>query len=62
MKYGLLPLPKDDRDFKLGALYTLPKLSEIPDAFELDVLGIKDQRDSDFCTAFATCYWYKQFT
>jgi hypothetical protein len=53
---GLLPLQKDARDFSLGALYTLPKLSELPEKFEHDVLGIKDQKESDFCTGCATCY------
>lgn len=55
MRYGLLPLSKDDRDLKLGAIFTYPKLSDIPDSFSLDVLGIKDQKDTDFCTAFASC-------
>lgn len=55
-KSGLLPLPPDSRDLSLGALYTLPKLKDLPNKFELDILGIKDQRSSDFCTGYATCY------
>lgn len=55
MKYGLLPTPKDDRDFKLGAVTTLPALSELPANFILSGFKIKNQRDSDFCTAYATC-------
>lgn len=55
VKNGLRPTPKDDRDLILGAFVTLPKLSELPDEFDLGTLGIKDQRDSDFCGEFAAC-------
>lgn len=56
-KYHLQPLPKDDRDeqFRLGAIVTLPKLSELPENFQHPILGIKNQFDSDFCPAFSTC-------
>ena len=52
---GLLPLPKDDRDFKLGAIISLPNIKDIPDTFDLGILPVKDQQESDFCTAYATC-------
>lgn len=55
MKYGLRELPADPRDFQLGQVFELPKLEELPVAFKFDTLGIKDQRDSDFCTAFSYC-------
>lgn len=54
---GLLPTPPDERDFALGALYVLPKLSEIPDQFTVaPLLRTKDQGQSDMCTAFASTY------
>ena len=55
IKGGLKPTKKDNRDFQLGKIITLPKLSELPKEFELEPLSIKDQGDTDFCTAFATC-------
>lgn len=55
MRYGLLPLPKDPRDISVGALYSLPKLSEIPDKFSIDTLEVKDQEESDFCAAYSSC-------
>lgn len=53
--YGLKPTPKDKRDFRLGQIIRWPSLDELPKSFELPVLSVKDQRDTDFCTAFATC-------
>lgn len=54
---GLNETPEDDRDFPMGALFTMPKLEGIPDEFTLwDPPRIKDQQDTDFCTAFATTY------
>lgn len=55
IKQGLRETPEDLRDLETGALLRLPKLSELPDRFSLDTLGVKDQKDTDFCTAFATC-------
>jgi hypothetical protein len=55
MRYGLLPLPKDTRDFSVGAIYTLPALKELPDSFDVDTLDVKDQKESDFCAAFSSC-------
>lgn len=54
-KGGLNPLPKDERDFQLGAYYSLPSLSELPESFSLGEADIKHQGDTDFCTAFASC-------
>lgn len=51
----LHPLPKDERDIKLGLVVRLPELSELPDNFEHDPLDIKDQINSDFCVGFSTC-------
>jgi hypothetical protein len=51
---GLRPTPEDPRDFALGALYSLPKLETLPKIFTVQSLGIKDQGDSDYCTAYAT--------
>lgn len=52
---GLQPTVPDSRDFKLGAITDLPKLSELPDNFLLPGIKIKDQRQTDFCTQFAAC-------
>lgn len=52
--FGLRPLPKDDRDFALGAFYDLPKLEELPPEFFLMPKKIEDQDNSDLCTAFAS--------
>src|SRR5260221_241713 len=50
---SLLALPKDERDFSLGALFTLPKLQEIPDEFVIGDIEVKDdQGDTDMCTGF----------
>lgn len=51
---GLKPTPPDERDFKLGALYNLPKLSELPANFLVGNPTIANQRSSDFCAAAAT--------
>jgi len=52
---GLVPLPKDKRDFRLSAIVELPDLKELPETFELEPVSIKNQYGSDFCTAMATC-------
>lgn len=54
---GLQELPKDPRDFQLGALFKPVKESEIPSiSFSVedrDNIGrVKDQGDSDYCTAY----------
>jgi hypothetical protein len=54
MNYGLKPLPPDTRDFKFGAVYTLPKLSELPTEYILMwPLKIRDQKETDYCAAEA---------
>lgn len=53
--YGLLPTPVDTRDFKLGAITTLPELSKLPKSFRIAGYRIKDQKDTDFCTQFMAC-------
>lgn len=54
IKKGLQELPLDSRDFQLGSLVTLPKLSELPVNFSLPQTVIKDQKDTDFCTAYTS--------
>jgi len=54
-QFGLLPLPKDKRDFSLGALYKQPKLEELPESFDLGEMRVKNQGDTDYCTAYASC-------
>lgn len=53
--YGLKSTVPDARDFALGAITTLPDLNELPPHFSFSPLIIKDQRGSDFCTAFMAC-------
>jgi hypothetical protein len=54
--FGLQPLPQDSRDFQLGAIVTLPALKDLPERFALTgSIWVKDQGDSDFCTAYAYC-------
>lgn len=48
-------LKKDNRDFKLGQLFDLPKIEELPGEFILPAPGPKNQGGSDFCPAFTTC-------
>ena len=48
---GLRPLPKDDRDYNLGAVFSLPKLEKLPERFEIPPLKIIDQKGNDFCSA-----------
>jgi hypothetical protein len=53
MQFGLLEKTEDPRDLSLGAITTLPPLDELPEHFELEILGIKDQKQTDFCGTFA---------
>lgn len=57
IKEGLRELPPDGRDFTLGGVFGDGSLVDVPDGdFFVGVpLGIKDQKDSDYCTAFAAC-------
>lgn len=52
-KFGLQPLKEDHRDFQLGAVFSLPALEDLPDKFAFETLGVKDQGNSDLCSAFA---------
>lgn len=52
--FGLLETPLDERDFQLGAITQLPTLEELPNQFLINV-KIKDQRGSDFCSAYMSC-------
>jgi len=55
-KYGLRPLKQDKRDFKLGALFGLPALEDLPESFELTTpFPIKNQGNTDYCSAYASC-------
>src|SRR3990167_6414527 len=52
MKTGLKELPKDNRDYKLGAIIPVkkfPKLKDFPNKFILETSDLKDQVE-DFCT------------
>ena len=51
---GLIELPKDERDYSVGALFDLPKLSELPSTYIVGAPMMKHQRDTDFCAAFAS--------
>lgn len=54
MREGLQKLPEDKRDFNFGAVFKLPKLSELPEEFEVArPLVIKNQGESDMCAAYA---------
>lgn len=51
---GLLPTPHDERDLNFGQLFGLPMLSELPAKYRTaQPLKIKNQGNSDLCTAFA---------
>ena len=54
-KTGLLETKPDGRDFKLGKIIKWIDLKDLPENFELEPISIKNQGDTDFCTAFATC-------
>lgn len=55
IKGGIKPKTKDERDFKLGSVTTLPDLSELPEEFVIALPPVVDQRDTDFCAAAASC-------
>lgn len=55
MQQGLRELPHDERDYPLGAVFSLPKLKDLPASFSFPPFDIKNQGDTDFCTAFAFC-------
>jgi len=49
---GLHELPEDKKDFKLGFVFQLPKLEELPEEFEIEPYDILDQGGNDFCSAY----------
>jgi len=52
---GLILKKPDIRNFKLGSVFTLPKLKDLPREFCLPKRPIKNQGNSDKCTAYASC-------
>jgi len=52
---GLLPYIKDERDLKLGGFFDQPFLADLPSEYVIEGWKIKDQKSSDFCSAFAFC-------
>lgn len=53
---GLLESQPDERDFNLGALIAWPKLEELPEAYQVSPLSIKNQLldgNDDFCASCA---------
>jgi len=54
MNYGLNLTPKDERDFVLSGVFGTPELPPDVDFTVSTPLGIKDQRDSSMCVAFAS--------
>lgn len=59
---GLLPTPKDSRDFRLGQIIIWPDLSELPKSFELPALTVKDQGGTDFCFPAGTMVLTEDFS
>jgi hypothetical protein len=55
IKGGLLDLPEDPNRFQVGAIITLPPLSELPEdfLFASPLPKLNDQKKSDFCPAEA---------
>ena len=52
--YGLQVLPRDEQDFKLGAIDDLPALEDLPESFRLPFI-VKNQGQTDWCSAYASC-------
>ena len=50
---GLRPLPADNRDFSVGAIFAPIDVSEIPENFSIGKLKVKDQGGSDMCSGYA---------
>lgn len=55
---ALLPLPQDDRDIVLGAVFSLGSITEVPkESFDVTYFDyILDQGGTDFCSAYAGTY------
>jgi len=54
IKGGLKEKTEDKRDLKVGAIFSLPALKDIPVSFKLEnIFTAKNQADSDFCSAYS---------
>ena len=54
IKQGLRATPHDDRDFSFGAVVGIASLAELPKEYRVgDPLVVKDQGETDMCTAYA---------
>lgn len=54
INHGLKPKTHDSRDYKLGIVFKLPALSELPSSLTIGLPEVRNQRESDFCAAFAS--------
>lgn len=53
--FALRKLPHDARDIRVGNIFTLPKVADLPLEFTVaEPLKIKDQKTSDYCGAFSS--------
>lgn len=52
---GLKKLSRDGKEFRVGALFNLPKIEELPASFSLGSSFIEYQGNSDMCSGYATC-------
>jgi len=50
---GAQETPFDSRDAKFGKLFGLTVVEELPEEFQVPMMSIKDQGNSDFCTGYA---------
>lgn len=50
----LFPIQADKRDFSLGSIFPLTETIELPESYIIPDLEIKNQFDTDYCSAFAT--------
>lgn len=54
---GLRPIERNGTEFKMGAVFDLPPLEELPESFSFSPLSIKDQNadgNGDMCAACAS--------
>lgn len=51
---GLRLIKPDPRNFKLGNVFTLPKLEELPKSFEIKTPESWNQGNTDYCAAYGT--------
>lgn len=50
---GLQPLPYDERDLRLGSVFSLGDIKEVPKKnFIVGTLRVKDQKNTDFCSGY----------